>query len=85
MPVVASRVGGLVEAVVDGVTGVLVAPEDPAALAAAMLDLLADPRRRCAFGRAGRAHVHAQHGIAVMAEAYLRIYEELAGGVGATH
>jgi len=41
-PVVASRVGGIVELVVDGRSGRLVAPEDPAALAAALIDVLCD-------------------------------------------
>lgn len=51
-PVVASRLGGLAELVVDGVSGVLVAPGDPAALAAALRELLAD---RAALARMGRA------------------------------
>jgi len=55
-PVVATRVGGLPTAVLDGVTGVLVAPRDPAALAAAIQSLLDDPSRADALGAAGRAH-----------------------------
>lgn len=43
LPVVASRVGGLPEAVEDGVTGLLVPPGDPAALGTALLRVLADP------------------------------------------
>jgi glycosyltransferase involved in cell wall biosynthesis len=43
LPTVASRVGGIPEVVEDGVTGLLVAPEDPAALAAAMDAVLSDP------------------------------------------
>ncbi|MBI3784966.1 MAG: glycosyltransferase family 4 protein [Deltaproteobacteria bacterium] len=42
-PVVASRLGGLPEVVVDGATGLLVPPESPPALAAAILKLIADP------------------------------------------
>ena len=53
VPVVASAVGGLPDTVVDGVTGVHVPPRDPAALAAAVRALLADPLRRAAFGAAG--------------------------------
>lgn len=52
-PVVATAVGGLVDSVVDGETGVLVPPRDPAALGAALSDLLADDERRVAFGAAG--------------------------------
>lgn len=52
-PVVATRVGGLAEVVDDGVTGRLVAPDDPPALAAAVLEVL---ERRDAMGVAARAH-----------------------------
>lgn len=44
-PVVAARVGGIPEVVVDGETGLLVPPEEPAALAAAILELIGDPAR----------------------------------------
>ncbi|GEO94948.1 glycosyltransferase family 4 protein [Kocuria turfanensis] len=54
LPVVASRVGQVPAAVQDGVTGLLVAPSDPAALARAIDALVADPGRRRAMGRAGR-------------------------------
>jgi glycosyltransferase involved in cell wall biosynthesis len=52
-PVVATRVDGLPEVVVDGVTGRLVAPGDPEALAAAILDVLS---RRDEMGAAAREH-----------------------------
>jgi glycosyltransferase involved in cell wall biosynthesis len=54
LPVVATRVVGTEEVVVDGVTGALVRRDDPAALAAAIGALLADPERRRAQGAAGR-------------------------------
>jgi D-inositol-3-phosphate glycosyltransferase len=53
VPVVASAVGGLVDSVVDGVTGVHVPPRRPDLLAAALDGLLADPARRAALGAAG--------------------------------
>ncbi len=53
-PVVASAVGGIVEIVVDGETGTLVPPSDPAALAAAVRRLLENPARAAEMGRAGR-------------------------------
>jgi glycosyltransferase involved in cell wall biosynthesis len=53
-PVVASAVGGLVDAVQDGVTGVLVPPSDPASLRRALERLLADPELRRRLGAAGR-------------------------------
>ena len=53
VPVVASAVGGLVDTVVHGLNGVHVPPREPAAVAAALRALLADPERRAAMGRAG--------------------------------
>jgi phosphatidyl-myo-inositol dimannoside synthase len=54
LPVVAHAVGGVPEAVVDGVTGLLVPPGDRAALTAAFAQLIADPARRGKLGAAGR-------------------------------
>jgi glycosyltransferase involved in cell wall biosynthesis len=54
-PVVGSAVGGLLDTVLPGVTGELVPPRRPDLLAPVLRDLLADPARRAAYGRAGRA------------------------------
>jgi glycosyltransferase involved in cell wall biosynthesis len=59
-PVVASAVGGILEVVEDGKTGVLVEPGRPDTLAAALRGVLADPARGRAMGRAGRLRVEAQ-------------------------
>jgi glycosyltransferase involved in cell wall biosynthesis len=56
-PVVATAVSGLPLAVADGETGLLVPERDPAALAAALADLLADPERARRLGEAGRRRV----------------------------
>lgn len=56
-PVVASRLGGIVEAVEDGVTGLLVPPGDPAALAVALRVCMDDVARAQAMGAAGYARV----------------------------
>ena len=53
-PVVATGVGGLRDLVVDGETGLVVPPRDPAALRAALEALLADPVLRHRLGSAGR-------------------------------
>lgn len=55
LPVVAHRVGGVAEAVVDGETGFLVPPHHPAALTEAFRRLIADPDLRRRMGGAGRA------------------------------
>ncbi len=55
-PVVASRVGGIPEIVQDGRNGRLVPPSDVSALAAALRELLSDPRRARAMGEWGRTH-----------------------------
>jgi glycosyltransferase involved in cell wall biosynthesis len=53
-PVVAGAVGGLLDLVVDGQTGLLVPPRDPVALRAALERLLADSALRHRLGVAGR-------------------------------
>ena len=77
-PVVASRVGGLVESVADGETGLLVPPGDVAALAEALGALLDDEARRAAMGQAGRARVLANFTAARMAADTLALYERVA-------
>jgi glycosyltransferase involved in cell wall biosynthesis len=56
-PIVAAAAGGPLELIDEGRTGLLVAPGDPEALAAALERLLADPAERARLGRAGREHV----------------------------
>lgn len=57
LPVVATDIPGCVDAVVDGVTGILVPPHDPSALARAIARYLADPELRRRHGQAGRERV----------------------------
>lgn len=73
-PVVASRVGGLAEAVADGRTGLLVAPEDPASLADALERLLSDADLRRRLGDAGPARIAEGFLAEQMAGAYEALY-----------
>lgn len=57
LPVVSTRISGIPEAVVDGVTGILVDPGDPGELARAMIRLLDDPAAAGDMGRRGRQRV----------------------------
>jgi glycosyltransferase involved in cell wall biosynthesis len=79
VPVVASRVGGIPEAVRDGVSGLLVPPADVAALADAVLALLADPDACRRMGAAGRDLVAREFSVARMVEGNLAVYRELLG------
>jgi phosphatidylinositol alpha-1,6-mannosyltransferase len=56
VPVVAGNVGGALDAVVDQQTGLLVDPADHVAVAGAISELLRDPGRAAALGRAGAEH-----------------------------
>jgi len=76
-PVVATDVGGNPEAVVDGVTGLLVPPGDPGALASAIIRLLGDPGSRAAFGKAGRARAAELFTLDGMIRKYEGVYERL--------
>jgi sugar transferase (PEP-CTERM/EpsH1 system associated) len=76
-PVVATAVGGNSEIVVDSVTGQLVQPSDPAALAERLLAYIDDPRRLELEGRAGLARVHERFSLEVMIERYQAIYDDL--------
>lgn len=73
LPIVATRVGGNPEIVRDGVTGVLVPPDDPAALADAILALLGDAEERRRMSAAAREHVKA-YDWSVIIERYLEAY-----------
>ena len=77
-PVVATRVGGNPEAIVEGETGLLVPPRDPAALGEAINTLLADPDRRQRMGAAARRRVHELYTVERMVERWEKLYLELA-------
>jgi sugar transferase (PEP-CTERM/EpsH1 system associated) len=79
-PVVAARVGGNPELVVEGTTGRLYEPGKPRELEQAVLSYLDDPVLRRRHGEAGRARVLAHFSLDAMARRYAEMYEELLAG-----
>jgi glycosyltransferase involved in cell wall biosynthesis len=77
VPIIASRAGGIPEAVRDGVNGLLVPPGDVAALADAMATLLDDGALRGRLGAGGRAMIRDEFSPEVMVEGNLAVYREL--------
>jgi phosphoheptose isomerase/glycosyltransferase involved in cell wall biosynthesis len=77
VPVVASAVGGMIDSVVDGVTGRHVPPRDPERLTAVLRDLLADDAARAAQGRAGVRRTRQLYDWDRVALATLDVYEGL--------
>ena len=77
LPVVATRVIGSAEVVAEGETGLLVRPRDPAALAAAVAGLLADPATARRYGRAGRERYLSHFTSARMAADTRALYEQV--------
>jgi glycosyltransferase involved in cell wall biosynthesis len=80
-PVVASNVGGIPEMIDDGVSGLLVPPEDPAALAAAIVRLLTDHPFADLLARRGHDLVHERFCVELMVRAIEDLYDEGAGAV----
>jgi glycosyltransferase involved in cell wall biosynthesis len=76
-PVVATAVGGTAEAVEHGVTGLLVPRRDPAALAAAVVELLRDPARRTRMGAAAAARAATVFDESRLAPSLVEAYESL--------
>ena len=74
LPVVATTAGGLPEVVEDGVTGILVPPGEPEALAEGILCLLRDPKMRNRMGQAGRERVLAEFTVERVVESTLALY-----------
>jgi glycogen(starch) synthase len=76
-PIVAARVGGLPEPVVDGTTGLVVDPEDSTAIARAVVTLLEDRSLAARMGSAARARAETQYGVGRYADEYEQLYEHL--------
>jgi glycosyltransferase involved in cell wall biosynthesis len=79
LPVVASRWRGVQEVVQDGITGILVEPRNPGALADALARLLKDSMLRDSMGKAGRARYLREYTEDVMFRRYETFYTETAG------
>jgi len=76
-PVVATRIGGIPEVVVDGVTGLLIEPREADALAEKISSLLRDAALRGKLGTAARAYAEGTHGIDRMGARLLDLYAAL--------
>ena len=76
---VATSVGGIPEAITDGIEGRLVPPGEPGALADALTELLLDPARRAALATAGRERVTAQFSIDRAVQRTEELYAQLLG------
>lgn len=76
-PVVATRVGGIPDIVIDGNTGVLVSPGDTTSMAEALIALLRDRERLRTMGDAARAYVLPRFGLDRMVMRIEALYEEL--------
>ena len=82
LPVVATAVGGTTDVVVDGVTGLLVPPRDPPALAEAVVRLLRDPDLRHRMGEAGRHRVEEHFSLERMVGRTQALYQQLLDAKG---
>ena len=80
LPVVGFAAGGLIEAVQDGETGLLVDAEDSHALAAAIERLVREPELAHQFGAAGKQRMQTEFSIATMAEQHVALYESVLNG-----
>lgn len=76
-PVIATKVGGIVDVVDDGNTGILVPPNDPTALGEAIIRLLLDDDLRHKMGKAGEETIDAKFSAKTMVAQIQKIYEEL--------
>jgi glycosyltransferase involved in cell wall biosynthesis/phosphoheptose isomerase len=80
VPVIASAVGGMIDSVVDGETGIHVPPRDPERLAEATIELLADPERRRAYGLAGAKRARRLYDWRRIGGQMLEAYDEAIAG-----
>jgi hypothetical protein len=84
-PVVSTRLAGIPELVVDGETGVLVSPDDTAALTRALEQLLRDPELQLRYGRAGRARIEQHFRIEHTITPLLKLFETASVAAAKSH
>ena len=77
LPIVATRIGGNVDLVENGLNGLLVRPQSPDELSEAIITLLANPARSRQMGREGRKRVEERHSLDRIAGEYMMLYQEL--------
>jgi len=80
VPVIATRHGGIPEALTDGLTGILVPERDPAALARALGVLAVDPAQRERMGAAGREKMVREYDVVRQVAELEDIYDEVLAG-----
>jgi glycosyltransferase involved in cell wall biosynthesis len=78
-PAIGCSVGGVVEVIVDQKTGLLIAPEDPEALANGIIRLLRNAELRADMGRAARKHVEDHFTREIMAANTVSAYQTVIG------
>lgn len=81
-PIVATTAGGIPEVVINGETGVLIPPQNPAALAEAIDCVLRDPALALRFGTKGRLFVEQHFDVRVQVERTMELYRSLTSSVG---
>lgn len=77
VPIIASRAGGMPEAVADGVSGMLVAPGDAAELAQALSKLCTDAALRKTLGAQGQKRIEEEFSVEKMVQGNIAVYREL--------
>lgn len=77
LPAVGTRVGGVPEVIAEGLTGQLVPPRDPSAMADALAPYLRAPALAAAHGAAGRARVLSHYSMPAMVAGYQALYDSL--------
>jgi glycosyltransferase involved in cell wall biosynthesis len=80
LPVVSTAIGGVTEVIDDGVSGFLVPPEDPSAVAERVLTLLEHPSLARAIGERGQRRVEEDFGMRRMIAEFRSLYDELIAG-----